>query len=94
MNQFHSAPAWPVFKQKLKERYRHLTDADLAAIESDEDAWLDNLQRVVGRSSFELARLAEEITEEPQVGLNPVWLAFAYSEEWRSRHWYRNANND
>jgi len=91
MKHLHSTPAWPVFKRKLKERYEHLTDADLDLIEGDEHEWLERLQRIVGRSSLEIAWLAEEATEECDTGLNPVWLAFARSEEWRSRHWSSEA---
>jgi hypothetical protein len=92
MNQLSSAPAWPVFKRKLKQHYQHLTDADLTAIESDDNGWLEKLQRVVGRSALEIARLADEAAEEwAAAGLNPVWLAFVRSEEWRSRYWYRGA---
>jgi len=94
MNQLSSTTAWPVFKQKLKERYQHLTDADLEAIENGDDDGLESLRRTVGRSFFEIARLAEEITEDEGRAENPLWPAFARSEEWRGRHWYRGAIHD
>lgn len=87
MQQLHSAPVWPVFKQKLKEHYQHLTDDDLAMVESDKDTWLEKLQRVVGRSPFEIVRLAEEVIEERHTEPSLLWMAFARSEEWRSCHW-------
>jgi transposase-like protein len=94
MQQLHSAPVWPVFKQKLKEHYQHLTDDDLAMVESDWDAWLEKLQRVVGRSPLEIVRLAEEVIEERYTEPNPLWLAFARNEEWHSRHWPSGVNRD
>jgi hypothetical protein len=94
MQQLYSAPAWPVLKQKLKEHYQHLTDGDLAMVESDGDAWLEKLQRVVGRSPFEIVRLVEEVIEERHTEQTPLWLAFARSEEWRSRRWSSGVNRD
>jgi len=94
MQQLHSAPVWPVFKQKLKEHYQHLTDDDLAMVESDWDAWLEKLQRVVGRSPLEIVRLAEEVIEERYTEPDPLWLAFARNEEWRNRHWPSGVSRD
>jgi hypothetical protein len=94
MNQLSSTTAWPVVKQKLKERYQHLTDADLEAIENGDDGGLESLRRTLGRSFFEIVRLVEEITEDQGREGNPLWLAFARSEEWRSRHWCGGAIND
>ncbi len=60
-----SSPAWLIFKRKLKERYQHLTDADLKVIEADwnGDRWLDQLHKRVGGSRFEIAVLVEEVTQ-------------------------------
>ena len=70
MKQFYSASAWSVFKRKLKQRFHHLTDADLVGIEAEEgigcerSTMLERLQRLAGRSALEIARLAEEAAEE------------------------------
>jgi len=56
---------WRVLKKRLKERYQHLTDADLAGIErpAKGEQWLDRIQRRVGGTPFEIACLVEEVTE-------------------------------
>ena len=87
MNQLSSNTAWPVFKRKLKERYQHLTDADLEAAENGDDWGLEGLRRTVGRPFFEIVGLAEEAMEEHGGKGNPASLAFARGEEGWSRHW-------
>ena len=62
MNSLYLTPAWNDLKQKLKERYQHLTDADLESIESEE--WLQCVQRRAGGSPLEIAHLVEEVTEK------------------------------
>ena len=85
MNHLCSAPAWNVFRKKLKAQYLHLMDADLAAVEPDQTEIFQQLQRVAGCSCIELARLADEVTEASRPGLNCLWLRFAQSEERQSR---------
>ena len=60
-----SSPAWSILRQKLKVRYKHLTDADLKDIQSDwrSAQWLETLQRRAGGTPFEIALLVEESTE-------------------------------
>jgi len=92
MKQLYSASAWSVFKRKLKQRFHHLTDADLVGIEAEEGIGrepatiLERLQRLAGRSAFEIARVAEEAAEEScprsqrlkisakEKLLGPIWL--------------------
>src|SRR5829696_8080059 len=84
MKRIFPAPAWSVFKRKLKERYEQLTDDDLTAIERNQTEWPDQLQRVLRRSTFELAHLAEEVLEaDPR----RQCVAFAGNEEWRFGAW-------
>jgi hypothetical protein len=61
----NSSPAWPIFKRKLKERYKNLTDADLREIRVHwkGEQWLDRLHERIGGSRFEIAVLVEEATE-------------------------------
>ena len=64
MNRLSFVPAWSVVKRKLKEHYRHLTDAHLAEVECAENDWLERLVRYTGGSPFQIARLAEEAMEQ------------------------------
>ena len=66
MNRLSFAPAWCVVKKKLKEHYRHLTDAHLAEVECAENEWLDRLVRHTGGSHFQIALLAEEAMEQEE----------------------------
>jgi hypothetical protein len=78
MNSLSLNPKWSVLKKRLRERYQHLTEADLAEIESGGDEWLLRIQQRIGGSSFEIAQLVEEITETPPVGLH--MMAFGERE--------------
>ncbi|HVY71764.1 MAG TPA: general stress protein CsbD [Verrucomicrobiae bacterium] len=70
-------PAWTAdVKQKLKERYQHLTDADLADMTRPCDRWLERVQQRAGGSLFDLAHLIEEVgwqrdvwTQQPLSGM-------------------------
>jgi hypothetical protein len=66
MNRMCTAPAWARFKERLKERFPHVTEGDLAAVESEERNVLQQLQRVASCSCTELAQLADEVTEVRQ----------------------------
>jgi len=57
---------------KLKARYQHLTDSDLADIEHYDEAWLDRMQRRLGGSTFEIAHLVEEVTGQQTIWPNPL----------------------
>ena len=59
-----SSPAWIAFRRKLKERYSHLTDADLEDLQPDwqSEDWLRKLQGKARTSSLEIALLVEEAT--------------------------------
>jgi hypothetical protein len=59
---------------KLKARYQHLTDSDLADIERYDEAWLDRMQRRLGGSTFEIAYLVEEVTGRQKLWPNPLRL--------------------
>jgi hypothetical protein len=63
-------PTWSVLKKKLRERYRHLTDADLAEIENQGEDWLLDVQRRIGGTPFEIAHMVAEVTENPYASLN------------------------
>jgi len=63
-------PTWTIFKKKLRERYQHLTDADLAEIENQGKEWLLDVQRRIGGTPFEIAHLVAEVTEKPGTCLN------------------------
>jgi hypothetical protein len=84
MKRISLTPAWSVFKRKLKEKYEHLTDDDLMAMELNRAEWLEQLQRVVGRSTFEIAHLAEEAANEADPCRCPL---FGGNEEWRYGSW-------
>ncbi len=60
-----SSSAWLICKRKLKERYKHLTDADLKDLQTSwrGGEWLDRLHQRVGGSRLEIAVLLEEATE-------------------------------
>ena len=60
-----SSPAWLIFKKKLKERYKHLTDSDFKDIQTEwkGERWLENLHQRLGGSRFEIAVLVEEATQ-------------------------------
>ena len=58
-------PTWTVLKRKLRERYQHLTDADLADIENEGEEWLLGVQRRIGGTALEIAHLVAEVTEKP-----------------------------
>jgi hypothetical protein len=78
MNSLSLNPRWSVLKKRLRERYQHLTEADLAEIESGGDEWLLRAQQRIGGSSFEIAQLVEEVTEPPHVCLH--MMAFSERE--------------
>jgi uncharacterized protein YjbJ (UPF0337 family) len=50
---------WKELKGKLKEKYAHLTDDDLAYEEGQEDQLLGRLQHKIGKSAEELRREIE-----------------------------------
>ena len=56
---------WTILKKKLRERYQHLTDADLAEIENEGEKWLLGVQRRIGGTPLEIAHLVAEVTEKP-----------------------------
>jgi hypothetical protein len=78
MNSLSLNPKWSVLKKRLRERYQHLTEADLAEIESSGDDWLLRMQQRIGGSPFEIAQLVDEITEAPHVCLQ--LMAFSERE--------------
>lgn len=65
MKTFFSDPVWLSFKRKIEERYGHLSDADLALIECDENGWTERLERVLHRSPMEIANLVDEVMAHP-----------------------------
>jgi len=64
MNRLLLAPAWAELKSVLKERYQNLTDRELAEIENCEDDWLKRIRFKINGSTFEIALLVEEVTNQ------------------------------
>lgn len=51
---------WNVTKGKLKQKYAHLTDNDLAYIDGKEDEMLGQIQRKTGATRDELEQLLND----------------------------------
>ena len=60
MNQLTSKENWSIAKAKLKQKYAHLTDNDLAYIEGGEDEMISGIQRRTGESREEIEKYLRE----------------------------------